>query len=138
LLLAFLLALSAGLALAELGQLVAALFLQGSLVVYFVEVIRNSDVQSLNALRFIFIRVILDGGLSLLLLAAVFLLLSGRQMLGVRLAMLSLVMSLTTVDLLIFYLDQFSATLIVLAQFGLLLLVLLYRRLHLLPLSLAE
>jgi hypothetical protein len=42
-------------------------------------------------------------------------------------------MSLTTVDLFIFYLDQFSATLTVLAQFGLLLLVLLYRKLYLKP-----
>jgi hypothetical protein len=138
LLLGFVLALSAGLALAELSQLMAALFMQGGLVVYFVEVIRNSDVQSLDALRFIFIRLILEGSLSLLLLAAVFLLFSGHRMLGVRLAVISLVMSLTTVDLLIFYLDQFSATLTVLAQFGLLLLTLLYRRLHLLPLSVID
>jgi hypothetical protein len=135
LLLAFLFAISAGLALAELSRLIAALFLQGGLAAYFIQVLRNSDVVSLNALRFIFIQVILEGGLSLLLLAAVYLLLTSRQMLGVRLAVISLVMSLTTVDLLIYYIDQFSATLTVLAQFGLLLLALLYRRLHLLQQS---
>jgi len=135
LLLSSLLALSAGLALAELSQLLAALFLRGNLVTYFVEVIRNSEVRSLNALRFTFIRVILEGGLSLLQLAAVYLLLRGRPMLGVRLATLSLVMSLTTVDLLVFYLDQFSATLTVLAQFGLLLLVWIYREIYLRPVT---
>lgn len=133
LLLSFLLALSAGLALVELSQLIAALFLDGNLISYFFEVIRNSEVRSLNVLRFTFIRVILEGGLSLLQLVAVYLLLRGRQVLGVRLAILSLVMSLTTIDLLVFYLDQFSATLTVLAQFGLLLLVWLYREIHLNP-----
>jgi hypothetical protein len=131
LLLAFLLALFAGVALAELGQLIATLFIQGSLTAYFVEVLRNSDVQSLNALRFTFIRLILEGGLNLLQLFSAFLLLRGRQTLGVRLAVLSLVMSLTTVNLLVFYLDQFSATVTVLLQFGLLLSVLLYRQIYL-------
>jgi hypothetical protein len=133
LLLASLLAVSAGVALAGLGQLIVALFLHGSLVAYLIEIMLNSDVQGFNALRFIVVRVILEGGLSLLLLGAVYLMLRGRQALGVRLATLSLVMSLTTVDLFIFYLDQFSATLTVLAQFGLLLLVLLYRKLYLKP-----
>jgi len=81
-------------------------------------------------LRFSFIRVLLEGGLSLLQLIAGLLLFRNRQALGVRLAVLSLVMSLTTVDLLVFYLDQFSATLKVLAQFGLLLLILLYREMY--------
>lgn len=131
LLLALLLSLSAGLALVGLSQLLAALFLRGDLTAYFIEVLRNSDVRSLNALRFTFIRLILEGGLSLLQLVAVYLLLRGRQALGVRLAVISLVMSLTTVDLLVFYLNQFSATLTVLAQFGLLLLVLIYREIYL-------
>lgn len=132
-LLSFLLTLSAVLALVELGQLVAALFLRGDLVVYFLEVVRHSDVLSLNALRFSFIRVVLEGGLSLLQLAAVYLLLRGRRRLGVRLSILSLVMSLTTVDLLVFYLDQFSATITVLTQFGMLSLVWLYREIYLKP-----
>jgi hypothetical protein len=131
LLLAFLLCLFAGWALAGLGLLIVTLLAQGSLTVYFVEVLINSDLSSLDALRFTFIRLVLEGGLSLLQLVAAFLLLRGRPVLGVRLAVLSLVMMLTTVDLLVFYLDQFSATLAVLAQFGLLWLVLLYREIHL-------
>jgi hypothetical protein len=132
LLLAFLLSLFAGWALAGLGILIFTLLAQGSLTLYFVEVLRDGDVSSLNTLRFTFIRLILEGGLSLLQLVAAFLLLRGRQVLGVRLAVLSLVMMLTTVDLLVFYLDQFSATLTVLAQFLILMLVLLYRQLYLL------
>jgi len=97
---------------------------------YFIHGIRTIDVTSLNSLRFSFIRVLLEGGLSLLQLIAGLLLFRNRQALGVRLAVLSLVMSLTTVDLLVFYLDQFSATLKVLAQFGLLLLILLYREMY--------
>lgn len=132
-LISILLALSAILALVELGQFVAVLFLRGDLVAYFLEVVRHSDVRSLNTLRFSLIRVILEGGLSLLQLVAAYFLLRGRQTLGVRLSILSLVMSLTTVDLLVFYLDQFSATITVLAQFGLLLLVWLYREIYLMP-----
>ena len=131
LLLSLLLGLSAGWALAGLGALIATLIMQGSLTAYFVEVLRSSDVRSLNALRFTFIRLILEGGFSLLLLTSAFMLLRGKSVLGVRLAVISLVMTLTTVDLLVYYLDQFSATLSVLAQFGLLLLVLLYREIHL-------
>jgi hypothetical protein len=133
LMVAGLLALFGGWALYGLGQILALLFVQGSLTVYIINILRNSDVRSLNALRFTFVRLILEGGLSLLQIYAAILLLRGRQALGVRLAVVSLVMCLTTVDLLVFYVDQFSATVTVLAQFGLLLLVLLYRRIHLEP-----
>lgn len=133
LLLAFLLLLFAGWALAGLGSLLAALLMKGGLTAYFIRAMRNSEVQSLNALRFTFIRVVLEGGLSVLQLAAAFLLLRGRQVFGLRLAVLSLVMMLTTVDLLVFYLDQFSASITVLAQFGLLLLLFLYRDIYLRP-----
>jgi hypothetical protein len=129
--LALLLALSAGIALLGLGLLLATLLFQGDLTAYFIEVLSSSRVQTPGYLQFALIRLILEGGLSLLLLAAAFLFLRGRSALAVRLAVLSLVMLLTTVDLAVFYLDQFSAVPTVLEQFGLLLLVLLYRQLHL-------
>jgi hypothetical protein len=105
-------------------------FTQGNFTVDFIQVVRTGDMTSLNILRFTFIRVLLEAGFSLLQLMAVFLLLRNRRASGVRVAILSLVMALTTVDLLVFYLDQFSASLTVLVQFGILMLVLLYRELH--------
>jgi hypothetical protein len=110
---------------------VTFLFTQGNLMVYLIRLMSLGDFASLNALRFSFIRVVLEGSFGLLQLYAALLILRGRQVLGVRLAILSLVMMLTTVDLLVFYLDQFSATLAVLAQFSLLLLLLFYRDLYL-------
>jgi len=133
--LALLLGLSATLALAGMGVLLAALLLQGDLTAFVIEVLRNSRVQTPGYLQIALIRFILEGVLSIFLLAAALLLLRGPSILAARLAVLSLVMSLTTVDLLIFYLDQFSTILTVLAQFGMLLLVLLYRQLHLKPLT---
>ncbi len=134
-LLAVLLALSAGITLAGLGVLLAILFLKGDLTAYFIEVLSSSRVTTPGYLQIALIRLVLEGVLSLLLLVAAFLLLRGTSVLAVRLAVLSLVMSLTTMDLLIFYLDQFSAVLTVIEQFGLLLLILLYRELHLKPLT---
>jgi hypothetical protein len=129
--LALLLALSAGITLLGLGVLLGVIFLQGDLTAYLFEILSSNLAPTPGFLQAALIRLILEGGLSLLLLVAAFLFLRGRPIQAVRLAVLSLVMSLTTVDLLIFYLDQFSAILTVLEQFGLLLLVLLYRQLHL-------
>jgi len=55
-----------------------------------------------------------------------------RDDLAARLGVFSLVLSLTTVNVLNFYLDQFSATITALFEFGALLVILAYRswRLH--------
>ena len=128
--LAVLLGLSAIWVLFGMVLFVVLIFVQGDLKLGIIQLMRTNDLASLNAFRFSFVRVLLEGSLGLLQLSAAGLLLHGRQSTGVRLAIISLVMSLTTVDLLVFYLDQFSATLNVLGQFSLLILVLLYREIY--------
>ena len=56
---------------------------------------------------------------------------NGREQAGINAALVALLLSLTGVVLLSFYLDQFQAVVTALFQFGVLLLVLAYRRWYL-------
>jgi hypothetical protein len=126
-----LLCLSAFWVLAGMALFIAFLVSHIDLASNLILLMRSKNLTSLNALRFSFIRILLEGVFGLLQVFAALLIFRGRQVLGVRLAIISLVMLLTTVDLLVFYIDQFSATMTVLGQFGLLILILLYRNLYL-------
>jgi hypothetical protein len=95
------------------------------------ENLRTGRIVSPGDLRWSIIRIVLEGGLGLLMVFAGGLLIARREHLGARLAGLSLVMQLTTVNLLVFYLDQFSAVATALAEFSMLLLVVVYRNWYL-------
>jgi len=84
-----------------------------------------------NELRWLFIRMSLEVILAVLLLIAAGLLASGREKLGLQIGITTLVMLLTTVNLLVFYFDQFSAVIAALAQYTLLALLEIYRRWYL-------
>ncbi len=73
-------------------------------------------------------RVLLEMFMSLLLLSAVVLLLFGRVHSGLSVSYYSLLLSLTAVNLLVFYFDQFSTIITAMIQFSLLLIVIYYRR----------
>jgi hypothetical protein len=77
-------------------------------------------------------RVLLEILVSLLLLAAAILLLTGHVDRGLSYSYYSLIMSLAAVNLLVFYFNQFSTIIPALVQFTLLLLVIYYRR-HFMP-----
>jgi hypothetical protein len=70
----------------------------------------------------------LEGSIGLLLILSAVLLAFGAERRGANLGYLSLLLSLTVVDLLLFYFDQFSSIISALVQFLLLLGVLYYRR----------
>ena len=73
-------------------------------------------------------RIILEALVSAMLVAATFLLLIGHVRRGISYSYYSLILSLTTVNLLIFYFSQFSTIIPALIQFTLLLLVIYYRK----------
>jgi hypothetical protein len=73
----------------------------------------------------------LDGSIGLILLIAGVLMITGRERLAVGLGMLGLLLSLTTVDLLVFYFQQFRTIVTALVQFSLFLVLAYYRRTYL-------
>jgi len=77
--------------------------------------------------------VILEGIVALMLLASTILLLTRQVHRGLSYSYYSLILSLTTVNLLVFYFNQFSTIIPALIQFTLLLLVMYYRRHFLTP-----
>jgi len=93
----------------------------------------NGNSPSANRLFLYVMRVILEGAAGLLLLGGSLLLGAGKEKRGVTVAYLGLLLSLTVVDLLVFYFDQFSASLVASIQFLLLLGLLYYRTRYLSP-----
>lgn len=123
---------SGSLIMTRLALLTYTLTFHGGLDEWVLQTLLSRQAESPESMRWVFIRIVLEGGLGLLLAAAGALLLALRENSALRLGTLSLVMKLTTVDLLVFYFDQFAAVVTSLAQFGLLMLVLLYRNWYLL------
>ncbi|MEA3335140.1 MAG: hypothetical protein U9R25_04470 [Chloroflexota bacterium] len=76
-------------------------------------------------------RVLLETLVGLISLAGVILILRGQELRGVHAAKLALLLSLTGVILMSFYLDQFSAIFKALLQFGTILLLMVYERRYL-------
>ncbi|MCP4164698.1 MAG: hypothetical protein GY759_02250 [Chloroflexi bacterium] len=90
----------------------------------------STDVTDVNLY---FVRLALEAGVSVIAVLATYYLLRGNERRGSVLALAAVVLSLTAIQLLTFYLDQFTAILPTLFQFGLLLLILSYRRWYILP-----
>ena len=76
-------------------------------------------------------RLILEVAVGLLLIASVILLALGKKRPAINLGYLSLLISLTVLDMLLFYFEQFSAVVIVLIQFLVLFGILYYRQRYL-------
>jgi len=88
----------------SLPHLIEELYLQGL-------------VQSTFGLNWFLARIALETSVGLILLAASILLIAGKDRLGCGLSYIGLLLSLTTVNLLVFYFDQFSTILIASVQF---------------------
>jgi hypothetical protein len=76
-------------------------------------------------------RLVLEVLVGILLLVSAALLAAGKKRLACNLAYFSILVSLAVLDMLLFYFEQFSTSLIVIIQFGVLLGVLYYRRKYL-------
>ena len=91
----------------------------------------GGDLQAVSDVGLRLLRIGLQAAVGFIAFAALVYLVLRRDDLGTRLGVFALVMSLTTVNLLDFYLDQFGAVATALLQFGALLVILSYRHLHL-------
>ncbi len=119
------------LALADLAQLLWSVRSPELLQHVLANLIAGSRIAAASGLSWFLAHVALQGVVGLLLLIAAGFLVAGQDRRGIRLGYLGLLLSLTAVDLLVFYFDQFSAILPALIQFGLLLGMLFYRRRYL-------
>jgi hypothetical protein len=93
--------------------------------------VTQGEIQSVNERFWFHLRVFLRGLVGLVALVAIHSIRKGREHQGINAALLALLLSLTGVILLSFYLDQFRAVITALFQFGALLLVMAYRRWYL-------
>jgi hypothetical protein len=115
----------------SLIQVLIANFVPGPLLDTLAELARSGIITSSASMNFFYIRVILEGAAGVILFVSAVFLLSGKERQGTNYSYLALLISLTTVDLLIFYFNQFSTIFIALMQFTLLLGVIHYRRRYL-------
>lgn len=93
----------------------------------------EGDLQDLTDVGWRLLRLGLEGAVGLVAFVALVHMILRRDDLGARLGVFSLILSLTTVNVLNFYLDQFSATVTALFEFGALLVILAYRAWRLRP-----
>jgi hypothetical protein len=89
--------------------------------------VTRGEIRSANDAAWFLARTVLEGGTGLLLIAAGGLMAAGRERRGVRLATYIMIVWLTIVNLLVFYLDQFGAVVATLFQFLVLLALIYYR-----------
>jgi hypothetical protein len=93
--------------------------------------VSSGEINSVRQIQWFIARLTIDGMTGLITLIAAILLLARKERLGVELGIISLVLSLTAVNLITFYLDQFKAISNSLLQFGVLWLMLRYKRWYL-------
>jgi hypothetical protein len=74
-----------------------------------------------------YLRVIMQVVIGVIALSAVFFIMRGEEPRGLTIALVAVILSLTALQLITFYLDQFTAIIPTLFQFSFLLLVLAYR-----------
>lgn len=92
------------------------------------ELMIQGQIQSQRGLNWFAARLALESATGLLLITAAGLLIAGKDQLATRLGYLGLLLALTTVNLLVFYFDQFSTIITAIIQFDLLLVLNYYRR----------
>lgn len=111
----------------KLGRLLLPFPNQDYLASVVEEMILIGRIASPAGLQWFVIRIALEGAAGGLLIVSSILLLINREKSGYRLGMLGLILDLTTVNLLIFYFDQFATILTASIQFLALILLIVYR-----------
>jgi hypothetical protein len=120
-------------ALSKLGQTLIASFAPASLERTLSALIEVGVLTGEAGLNWFLARVVLEGAVGLMLFLSATLLALGKERLGIWGSYFSLLLSLTTVDLLLFYFEQFSMIATAFFQFILLVSVIDYRRRYLIP-----
>jgi len=104
-------------ALTKLGRLIMAALDPTRLEALAAEMVAIGRVASASGLAWFSGRLALEGAVGLILFIAAYLLLRGKDRVGTNLGILGLVLSLTTVNLLVFFYDQFATILTAGVQF---------------------
>jgi hypothetical protein len=99
-----------------------------SLTEVLTRLVKEGQITSASGLNWYLARVALETSVGMMLLIAAGLLIANKDRIGVTFSYWSLLLSLTTVDLLVFYFDQFSAIITASIQFTLLVLTIYYRQ----------
>lgn len=86
------------------------------------------EISTQYNINWFLVRVALQGGLAILSLASLILIFIGKEQRGLFWAQISLIVALTGLNLIVFYIDQFSAVISTLYQFTVILLISSYRR----------
>jgi hypothetical protein len=97
----------------------------------FAQLAAEAERLDVNSVRVQYLRVILQAAVGVIALAAIYFILHGMERRGLQLALVVVMLSVTALQLVTFYLDQFTAVIPSLFQFGFLLLTLQYRRWYL-------
>jgi hypothetical protein len=97
----------------------------------FTRLLQEGQIRSAGSLNWFLARVVLEATVGLLLMVSAGLIMANRDQDGTRYGYWSLLLSLTMVDLLVFYFDQFSAILTAIIQLTLLLALVYYRKTYL-------
>jgi len=118
-------------ALAELAQFLWGLRDPIQLEFMISELSTSSQISTASGLGWFSARLILEGLVGLMLLIGAILLMTGYERRGIQVGSVGLLLSLTTINLLVFYFDQFSAMITAIIQFLLLLGVIHYRKRYL-------
>jgi len=99
------------------------------------QMIISGQISARSGINWFAARLALESSVGILLLASAGLLIARKDHLGVRMAYIGLLISLTMVDLLVFYFDQFSSILYAAVQLFLLISAAYYRQRFLIPIS---
>lgn len=95
--------------------------------------VTRDDVQTAGSRFWFYLRIALQGVVGSIALVSIYFFVRSREREGIQAAFMALLVSLSGVILLSFYLDQFSAAATALVQLGVLILVQAYRRWYLQP-----
>ena len=92
------------------------------------QLISQKLLSSASGLTWFEVKVVLEGGLGIVMIASVVLMAFRTEKIGSWIAMISLLVGLTVINLLVFYFEQFSTILMAAIQFLSLLLTTRYRK----------
>jgi hypothetical protein len=121
-------------AMITLGTLIwVALSATATTQAFFANLAAEAQTNSVSSVTGHLIRLALQVAIGIVALLAIFLILRGKERRGTVLAVVSVVLSLTAVQLITFYLDQFTAIVPTLFQFIFLLIILVYQQWYLVP-----
>ncbi|NPV57982.1 MAG: hypothetical protein HPY76_15105 [Anaerolineae bacterium] len=91
------------------------------------DLVSDQLIRGTSGLTWFQIRIGLEGGIGIIIIISAFLLLLRKEKIGIPLAISATLMSISIINLLIFYFDQFSTIIVAAFQFVLLLLLIRYR-----------